>query len=225
MLGTDSVTTGGTIPTFVDFSITAPLGMQALFDTFFCVVSYTGGYVNGFTGNSTLSQLLGSTTVSVIPLQAAANQAVFWGTVYPGINSLLFDELTTTLFSPNYAANTLYTCTFYGMRTTTVSEINRQYVVAETDGTITTAGAWQLVYQFTAYYSWFLFQNQGSGKMYVSGSGNTTPLGNGMIVLPYGTFGIDNFIMQPAGDVPTTFYVKGDTPGDAWAFQYVAYPL
>jgi hypothetical protein len=224
-LGTASITTGGTAPSFLDYTLQTPNGATALFDTFYVVIEHGGSYSFDWTLSSSISQLLGSTPVTDQPIQlfgfyTPAVVGIFYQAEPQRGIPILFDNVELKAYATNITANTTYNMTLFGIKYTGISETAPTVLLANNyNGTITTANTYQQVTLTSSPQNYLLVQNQGYGRMWIdfTGAGGST---NGILLYPGGDYvstGAANVYMANGTNV---CMIKGEFAGDAFSVIY-----
>jgi hypothetical protein len=224
-LGTATISTGGTAPTYLDFKFSTPNGSTALFDTFYALVEFGGSYAFEWSYQSAVFQKLGTTGVTDQPIQTFQ----FYTPQYVGVFyqlepmrgvPMLFDNVEVQAYASNIAANTTYKLTLFGIKYTGITETAPRVLSPnEYDGTITTGGSYQQVTLSFSPSNYLLVQNQGVGRMWLDftlGGGSDY----GILLYPSGTYestGAANVFMYNGTNV---VMIKGEYTGDPFMILY-----
>ncbi len=216
LIGQGNFTTGSPAPSSFVFSFTPSITNNTLFDSFFLLITNPTGSLVTQTSGSKIDLYLLSSLQDTYKIRYISNQGRYFEFDLDDTLPLLFDSCTATLFA-SFTATTTYSYTVYAVKLSQeVQAFNKQLLVIETDGTITSANVWQNIYQFVAKPDYILFQNQGNGYMHISIGPNVTPTVTGLRILQGESFLSDSDNIPMNNSTGNYLWLKGTVAGDPW---------
>jgi len=214
-IGSNTITTGATPPTSQTVPIETNIGINNQFDTFYVVVKTDSTLLTGIDTSSTIELLLFGDSLITFGADQTNGAAVFSGGPLNDLYPVLFDSVSVTINSSNFASNTTYDYNLYAIKNVKPSvTVQNQIQITEHAGTITTSSTWQDIGTLAVPSYYFLFQNQGSGTMRIAFSDTTAPTGRG-IQIDQGVIFVNADVSQIVNNATGYHvWVIGDTAGD-----------